>query len=324
MTLKSVERPLISVCIPTYNPDLRHLRALLDSVVAQSWPNVEILVSDDSSRNADGIKSLLQNSGARWIAAPNRLGMVGNWNYAVAAATGDFVIVPGQDDVLYPDCLERLALASIDSNGPLDLCFGREEYIDEIGRPVAPPSRAVGPSAIFPPQSVRFSSDVVLRLGLCYGNIFADPCAAMIRRSAFLQVQGFSELYGHAADLEMWMRLARAQFHVGRTPHPVAARRIHNGNATVTHVRTGVAHGDRVRLHEEYGEDLDDLSYNRSVVRIRLHAARDDLSQGRLPRSPGVKMRGPKTSQARGLYRELLETARLLRPQIMGNEAPLG
>lgn len=102
--------PRITIVIPTFNR-----RALLEeavrSALAQTWPDLEVLVSDNASD--DGTEAAMAPFRAdprfRYHRQPTNLGMVGNWRSAVVdQATGDWFVILSDDDLLLePGYLEK-------------------------------------------------------------------------------------------------------------------------------------------------------------------------------------------------------------------------
>lgn len=110
MTLKS---PLVSVCIPVFNT-VKYIRQTIDSVLAQNYPNIEILVQDNVS--TDGTWELLEELALnthQLKIARNRIncGMSGNWNEVISRAKGDFVMLLSADDMLHPDFIASCMVA---------------------------------------------------------------------------------------------------------------------------------------------------------------------------------------------------------------------
>ena len=102
------ERPVVSIIVlshdrPTYLP------TVLEAILGQSYPNLEILVVDNKSRSSDEIARLLaQYKGVRLIRSPVNLGFTGGMNMGIAAASGDYIHCTVDDVVLYKDCIEHL------------------------------------------------------------------------------------------------------------------------------------------------------------------------------------------------------------------------
>lgn len=99
-------KPLVSILIPFYNAE-PWLAATLESALAQTWKNREIIVVNDGSK--DGSLALAQRFAGRGVAIidqPNQ-GQSTAFNRAIAAARGDFFEFLDADDLLAPDKIER-------------------------------------------------------------------------------------------------------------------------------------------------------------------------------------------------------------------------
>ncbi len=122
----------VSVCIPTYNGE-RFLKATLDSIINQSYDNIEIIVTDDCS--SDGTIKLITDKYPNVNVSVNekRLGLTGNWERSVSKATGEYIKLMGQDDVLDPDAI-RLQVESLENNPGSALSIGQTNVINEYGR----------------------------------------------------------------------------------------------------------------------------------------------------------------------------------------------
>ncbi|NML99721.1 glycosyltransferase family 2 protein [Paraburkholderia sp. RP-4-7] len=102
-------KPLVSIALATYN-GRTYLPELLASLEAQSWPNLEVVVSDDAS--TDGTPELLAaysgRVAVRLVASGERVGIVRNFERALAGCRGEYVALADQDDVWAPEKLTDL------------------------------------------------------------------------------------------------------------------------------------------------------------------------------------------------------------------------
>jgi glycosyltransferase involved in cell wall biosynthesis len=98
-----MQRPLVSIIIPCYNSD-KVVGEAIESALAQTWPNKEIIAIDDGSK--DGTPNLLKSFGdkIRWESGPNR-GACFARNRGLKLARGTWIQFLDADDVMLPDCI---------------------------------------------------------------------------------------------------------------------------------------------------------------------------------------------------------------------------
>jgi glycosyltransferase involved in cell wall biosynthesis len=113
---------LISCIVPVYNGE-RYLREALDSILAQTYRPLEIIVADDGSN--DGTAEVARGYGQRvtYVRQTNR-GYSAAKNLGLSAARGDFVAFLDVDDLWHPEKLAR-QLARLRGPADCDLCFTR-------------------------------------------------------------------------------------------------------------------------------------------------------------------------------------------------------
>lgn len=107
------EEPLVSVSIITYNSS-KYILEALESVYNQTYQNIELIVSDDGSKD-DTIKIVekwLQNKRGRFVetkvlTVEHNTGTTKNCNRALHASKGEFIKDFAGDDVLFPDAIEK-------------------------------------------------------------------------------------------------------------------------------------------------------------------------------------------------------------------------
>ena len=231
--------PLVSVCVPTYN-GARFLRQCLDSALAQSWRDLEILVVDDGS--TDESLAIARDYGrrddrVRVAVNPVNLGLVENWNRCVALARGSWIKFLFQDDYLEPTCLSRMLDAA---KGDSALVAARREIVFEPGvsaavrRSYEPFTARASLRAFFGPGprigADEFAAHLVRRPRL---NCIGEPTAMMLRRSAFERFGAYNRDFAVLADWELAARVAihRGLAYVDET---LAAFRVHAWSATQT------------------------------------------------------------------------------------------
>ncbi len=109
-----IDKPLVSVCIPCYNAE-KTIAKTLDSILAQTYSNVEIIVSDNQS--TDGSRETVrgyEKQGVRLVLNPpvkdgdSRIfGPFDNWDHALSQGKGDFLCLYHADDLYEPEIIEK-------------------------------------------------------------------------------------------------------------------------------------------------------------------------------------------------------------------------
>ena len=128
-------RPLISVVMPTYETQPRHLREAIWSVATQEYPNWELVIVDDGSTNRSTLREL-----ARWDARDERIvvrmldrnsGISVATNQAIEQCRGELVAFLDHDDALTSDALLHMARAFGDAE--IDVAYSDQDKITARG-----------------------------------------------------------------------------------------------------------------------------------------------------------------------------------------------
>ena len=245
------EAPPVSVCIPVYN-GAAHLADCLRSVAAQDVAHLEIVVGDDNSsdRSMDIVAAVCDEFPAvdcKVIRHPNRLGMAGNWNACVEAASGQLIKVMGQDDILYPGCLvaQVEALAASDE---IALCACGCEICSASGGKVFQRKRKRT-------GGVYQGNELIAACLRSAGNLIGEPVTTMFRKSDFQKAGGFDMSMRYYIDLDMWARLLTGRkFAV--IDKPLCGFRIHRGGASFSLQGEGYAEFLRMENKMNFSKPL--------------------------------------------------------------------
>jgi len=181
--------PFFSVIIPTYNRRER-LRAAVDSVLAQTFRDFELIVVDDGS--TDGTEGLLEGYGSslRALRQANR-GVSAARNAGISIASSPHIALLDSDDLWLPGKLEMQAAYIRDHPGIL--IHQCEETWIRNGRRVNPGRRHIKPEGMIFPQS----------LDLC----LISPSSVVIRRDLLERTGLFDEALPACEDYDLWLRI---------------------------------------------------------------------------------------------------------------------
>ena len=198
--------PLVSVIIPTFNR-ARMLKAAIDSVLAQEYQNIELIVVDDDS--TDTSAELLKTYGQDLtVISQKNAGVSAARNAGIAAASGRYIAFLDSDDLWLPQKLTR-QIQFFTLHPEVLICQTEEIWMRD-GRRVNPKLRHQKLSGmIFEPS-----------LHLC----LVSPSAVMIRRSLFKEVGLFDESLPACEDYDLWLRVS-CRYPVYLIPTPLIIKR---------------------------------------------------------------------------------------------------
>ena len=187
----------VSVLIPTYNSE-RHLAECLDSVLAQDFDDMEILVSDDSS--TDGTLSVIKDyatrdSRIRWWQNSKNLGFVPNHNFCLLQACGEYVKFVHADDKLLSLSAIRKMADALDENASAVLVGCRQHLTGAKS----------SPTILFHQSGLYDGRRTIVASLEQNTNLVGQPILTMFRRSS--AKRGFDSRFVGYLDFEMWCHL---------------------------------------------------------------------------------------------------------------------
>lgn len=197
--------PRVSVITPTYNA-APFVRACVQSVLAQTFSDWEMVVADDGSN--DGTPDLVEAFGdprVRCLRLPHRglRALAETYNAALAASTGELVAVLEGDDVWPPDKL-AVQLAGF-ADPTVQLSWGAGWDVDAEGRFLKPSRRASTDGS-----TTRIDNPSLFR-ELLGDDVLVPAISVMARRSALERIGGFhQDGTNHYVDLPTWLHLLAA------------------------------------------------------------------------------------------------------------------
>lgn len=201
--------PRVSVVMASFNHGAFVAQAI-ESVLAQSFANWELVVTDDGSLD-DTVAVIRRFDDARIklrVFSENRGACVAI-NDAIGRAVGEYVAVLNSDDFFLPGKLER-QVSFLDQNSGVGAVFGLPWFVDERGEQFRNKHNPL--TGLFSPDNRR--RDEWLRHFFYHGNALCHP-TVMIRRVCYETVGLFDPLLMQLPDLDFWIRLcSRYEIHV--------------------------------------------------------------------------------------------------------------
>ena len=188
---------LVSVVVPAYNR-AAYIERTVDSVLAQTYPHVELIVGDDGS--TDGTYEILQRYESEGkltlLTHPERVnkGQSATLNSALDQARGEYICVLDSDDMFAPNKL-AMQVDYLERHLDLGLVYSNGHAVDKHDNILYP----------MLPENHREGNDPCRLLLDCY---FLLPQNAMVRKAVFDQAGRFEESFRSAQDHDMLLRIA--------------------------------------------------------------------------------------------------------------------
>jgi glycosyltransferase involved in cell wall biosynthesis len=222
----------VSVLVPVYNGE-PFLAECLESVLAQDFADMEILVADDAS--TDGSVALVEryaakDSRVRWWRNPGKLGLARNFNCCLRAATGEYIKYVLQDDKLVSPLAIRSMVGLLDNYPEVALVGSASQVIDAQ-------SRLLETRNGFCRSGVGEGKRAIAQCLEQNQNLIGEPTVTMFRKEQ--AARGFDERYRQVPDLEMWFYLLE-QGQFAWLAEPLCAFRRHPRQQTEVNRRNHV------------------------------------------------------------------------------------
>jgi glycosyltransferase involved in cell wall biosynthesis len=217
---------LVSVCIPSYN-HARYLSDTIESVLEQTYPNIEIIIVDDGSTD-DSLAIARQYAELH----PDKIhvythpdqknhGISATVNYAFSLSQGAFWSGLPSDDMLLPEKIEK-QVKYLESNPDIGFVYSYAGGVNDEGIPLGGSYRWLG-------EDISCEPDPVFTL---LGGNRIYGMTVLARRETIAQT-GEHKLDLIYSDWEFWIRLL-LQTKVGFIREPLVKYRIHDLNASIS------------------------------------------------------------------------------------------
>jgi glycosyltransferase involved in cell wall biosynthesis len=224
--------PVVSVIIPTYNRSAL-LAEAIESALAQTWKDLEIIVVDDGSTD-DTQEVLAPYCGRiKYIYQPNSGVPSCPRNAGIRNATGEYIAILDSDDVMFPRKLE-MQVALFEKHTDVGMvCSDFSKSAD--GRIVCESFISSGHSRFMKlPKKQVGPNQYILNRGVCDClalDNFIGTSSVVARRDVFESVGLFDESpeIRSVEDIDMWFRIAE-RFPFGYIDLPLHMYRLHQGN----------------------------------------------------------------------------------------------
>ena len=297
-------RPAVSVLTPAYDV-ARFIGATVDSLLAQTMPDWEMVVVDDGSRDGTAAAVAARHDPRIRLLRQANAGVSAARSRAMAEARGGTVLFLDADDWLAPDALARL-LAALRAAPPGAVgAYGAYAFVGEDAVPGDPPLRRK--SGPFP------TGDILERLVV--QNLFANGGHLLLRREAVDRAGPFLTHVRYGEDWEYWIRLAlQGPFAAVPGAEPLLYVRQRTGSAYNRMARDPAAFRPAMQaifgnpaLAERLGAERVEALHRRAEAENAWIAGRELIRHGQ--RAPGLAMLRASVAAAPSAKRALLLAA---------------
>jgi glycosyltransferase involved in cell wall biosynthesis len=292
VTSRKQQLPLVTVIATCFNHE-RFVIESLESIRAQTYPNIELIIADDCSTDGSVqlIREWLERTGTNCtlVLHTENQGVCATRNETLSRARGEYVSTVSTDDTWFPEKIAVQAEQMARSAPSVGVLYGDAYQVDVDGNPL--PVMYFERSRPFrtydePPEGNVFEQLLEVN--------FVPAMTTMIRRECLEAVGPYDEslLY---EDWDMWLRLAR-RYEFGFTPYVGARYRVHSSSLWQTLGNRAWESDIRVFLkHLGYSPAWDVVLWDRiarAAYRVdhpaRLEYARANLRAGRSLRALAV------------------------------------
>lgn len=228
----SQSEPLVSILIPCFNAEL-YLHEAIDSIINQTYKNLEILLIDDGSSDSTAhiIKEFAsKDSRICFIANDRNLGLIRTLNLGIERASGAFIARMDADDISELSRIEKI-IENFNLNPELDIVSAGYYYLSEDGKR----KRVIYPKAIHSPA-------------LTFISFFSIPVvhACIVSRSNVIKNNLFDVSYMHSEDYELFSRLLFMGYKFYNINEPLYYVRQNRGSVSYKYEKIQIVNHSRI------------------------------------------------------------------------------
>ena len=215
-----MNNPLVSIIIPVYNGG-NYMREAIDSALAQTYNNIEVLVINDGSKDNTDEIALSYGDKIRYFKKENG-GVSSALNIGIKNMKGEYFSWLSHDDMYTPDKIEKSVLAIDYCKDENTLIYCASMSIDKDSKPLKI-NTSCGEKKHLSWQEALMES---LTIG-AYGG-----CNFLIPKKAFDKCGGFNESLRYIQDTVMWEKFFLNGFSLLKIPEVCVKYRIHGEQQT--------------------------------------------------------------------------------------------
>lgn len=210
--------PLVSIIIPVYNGS-NYLQKAIDSALAQTYQNIDIIVINDGSTDGGATENIALSYGdqIRYFKKQNG-GVASALNLGISQMRGRFFSWLSHDDLYKPDKIE-IQINEAKKYGPKTIFWSDFDTVNKDGKIIN--------SFTLYAENKKTDAFVIL-------STYLHGCSLLIPTSVFEEVGLFNEKLMTAQDNEMWIRILKAGYKFEHIGKKLICSRSHDAQGQVT------------------------------------------------------------------------------------------
>ena len=257
--------PKVSIIIPVYN-GANYLNEAIDSALAQTYKNIEVIVVNDGSTDEGATEKIALFYGDRitYISKENG-GVSTALNVGIKTMTGDYFSWLSHDDLYYPDKIEKQVYL-VNKNIEAKVLFCNTEVISEDGGIL---------------KSVNVKGIEKLHGGICFFETWIYACSLLVHKSCFDVIGLFNEKNRTTQDVEFTLLLLYF-FDVWHLQEVLTKRRDHIESGFYIHGEINIQERERLlkNLLDKYGISFFIPKLSNKALDVDIAKGYDELGDG--------------------------------------------
>ena len=188
------DKPLVSIVVSIYKPDIELLKKSLNSLINQTYSNIEIILIEDGLKSIEKnfLRDFLANcTNIKYIENETNLGLTKSLNKGIKKAKGELIARQDSDDISYPSRIEK-QVNRFKENKKLGLLGTWYLVNDPNNQAIKRPSGS----------KKELINMMFRRNPFCHSSV-------MIKRSCLDKTGKYDEKFETTQDLDLWFRIAR-------------------------------------------------------------------------------------------------------------------
>lgn len=238
---------LVSVIMSVYNEEERWLRKSIESILNQTYDNIQFIIVLDNPENQKVLQILEEyaekDSRIDLLKNEENIGLVNSLNKALTAVKGKYAARMDADDISYPDRLEKELKFLKEKNA--DFVMASISYIDEEGKPQ-------------PTGSVNELCGESFAKVMKYGNVSTHP-TWFLKKEVYDRLEGYRQVR-HCEDYEFVLRALQEDFVCGRMSEVLLDYRIRSNGVSKSYTMEQRKKASEIRKLYRKGQLLKDIN----------------------------------------------------------------